>query len=320
MHRLTACASIVLSLFLCSVAVPAVGQIDDGIEKTIQKPSQVQTTSARHSRNERETRGPKSGHLILHGGGMGKGTFDCIAVMARLARKGLDDDEPINVVIIPTAKPGYKDTLLERTKILLKFHLTFPPEANARVTCLHTRKKKEADSKSFCRPLRNAHLVILLGGYQRRLAESYSGTRFYDELWGVLGRGGVIAGASAGAIIQSTIFSRTPEGKSGFSFITNSVVDVHATERKRQNHLVEMLSKKQFDNSNYLGIAIDEAVAVIVSQDVLEVLGERNVMIVNRREWVDGKKPFFQTLSGGDLYDLRNRKLLPKRRERKELR
>ncbi|MDB4778021.1 Type 1 glutamine amidotransferase-like domain-containing protein [bacterium] len=264
---------------------------------------------ARHDRSEAETRGPKTGHLALHGGGEDT-SVRTFSIVEDLARSQLNKGDVLNVVIVPTAKSTYNDTISQRARLALLAMFRFSDKIN--LSCLHTRDRKVADSEEFCAPLKEAHLVLIPGGFARLLEDAYVGTRFQDSLWEVLDRGGVVAGGSAGAIIQSTITSRNTAGKAGFDLLTNSVVDVHVAERNRQDYLVKMFRNEKFDKERLLGIGIDEGVLAVVSQDILEVFGEGNVLIVNPREWKEGEAPLCETLSEGDRYDLKNRKRLLK--------
>jgi len=289
----------------------------------------VNAQSAKRGQDKHETRGPKNGHLALAGGGEDANNKS-FAIVEKLARQNLKNDEVLNVVVIPTAKSKYKDTVAQTALLHLKAAFLFSDKA--KVTILHTRDRKVAETRSFCAPLKEAHLVVIPGGYTRLLEKAYVGTRLQKSLWDVLDRGGVVAGGSAGAIIQAAITSRAPAGKAGFGLLTNSVIDVHVTERKRQNYLVDKFRKGKFDKEKYLGIGIDESVVVVVTGDVMEVFGEGNVMIVDPRKWKADKAPFYEKLSNGDRYDLKNRKILdvedndflnvatPKKTRRKKLR
>lgn len=266
---------------------------------------------SQHDSSEVETRGPKLGQLILHGGGSDDGLDPSISTVLNLARRRIDANQELNIVVIPTAKPDWKNTEKQKAGLREKAKESLEASGEFQLTILHTRKRSEAESEAFCRPLKSAHLVVILGGYQRLLKRTYVGTRFQEELWNVLDRGNTIAGSSAGAIIQGTHFSRTPIGSKGFGFLTHSVVDVHVSERGREDHLIDGFNRGKFDSKKQLGIGLDETMIAVITQDTLEVYGEMSVFVVNPREWTDEKPPFYHELSDGDRYDLRNRKVLP---------
>ena len=65
-----------------------------------------------------------------------------------------------------------------------------------RLTVLHTRDRKVADSEAFVKPIREARGVFFGGGRQWRLVDSYLDTLVHGELTRLLQRGGVIGGSS----------------------------------------------------------------------------------------------------------------------------
>ncbi len=256
-----------------------------------------------------ETRGPESGCLILHGGGSGKNISPddpSFPVIEKLARKSIKKGQALNVVVIPTAKPKYKDSKKERETLKSIGQKALGSFGSVNIEFIHTLDRKKANQVSFCKPLETANLVIILGGYPSRLTKAYRGTRVHRMLDQVLKRNGVIAGASAGAIVQGSNFSRAPAGERGFGWISNCIVDVHVTKRKRQKYLSNKFEQKKF-GSRYLGVGIDESMLVIVKQDIIEVVGKKRVHITNPSR---SGSPKMLTLRDGDRYHLRDRKRL----------
>src|SRR5690606_38805658 len=139
--------------------------------------------------------GPERGTLFIAGGGnLG---LDMIERFIQLAG---GPDAPI--VVIPTA--ATEDTFPESWPTLRMLR-----EAGARnLTVLHTRSRDTADSREFTAPLRAAGGVWISGGRQWRLADVYNDTRTVAALRGVLERGGVIGGTSAGASVQASYMVR----------------------------------------------------------------------------------------------------------------
>ncbi len=262
---------------------------------------------AQHENLESDTRGPKKGRLVLHGGGVGMDSIGCFPLIEKWAREGLPKDEILRVVVIPTADPKFDNSLWNRTKVVVKASFAMASMGDVRVSCIHTRDRSKANNESFCNPIQRAHVVMIPGGFQRLLHDAYAGTNLLDELWSVLDRGGMIVGASAGAIVQGTVFSRTPAGQKGFGFLTNSVIDVHVSERHRNNYLVKKFRGERF-NRQLLGIGIDEGVMVLIEQDVLKVYGNKSVFITDASNSDGNNAPRMETLSNGDSYDLRNRR------------
>lgn len=207
------------------------------------------------------------------------------------------------IVLIPTAgDPNEYGTDYRGTEFLKKVGCK-------RVTVLHTRDRKVADSEEFIQPLREAHGVFFSGGRQWRLVDSYLGTRTQLELEAVLARGGVIAGSSAGATIQGSYLVRgAREGNSimmapgyevGLGFLRNVAIDQHLLKRKRENDLIPVVARYP----HLLGIGIDESTAVVVRGDQLQVIGASKVGIYQH-----GRPYYF--LTSGDRFDLAARRKL----------
>ena len=238
--------------------------------------------------------GPARGSLLLAGGGK----LGPEIVQAFVDRAGGLDAA---VVVIPTAGEAadYGPPYLEAT---------FLRKAGMKnLTLLHTRDRKTADSEAFTTPLTQARAVWFAGGRQWRLVDAYLGTRTERELHGLLERGGVIGGTSAGATIQGSYLVRgAREGnhimmaagyERGFGFLRKVAVDQHLIARKREKDLLQVVAA----HPGLLGIGIDEGTAVVVEGDRFRVLGASKVAVYG-----DGKDYSF--LSPGDVYDMAARK------------
>jgi cyanophycinase len=266
--------------------------------------------------------GPTKGTLILDGGG-------CEAAEERFV--SLAGGPERNFVFIPTGASAVRlDGLATgepRPDAVYR-----PPETSAldeqtqkladwvarglgvrRVTVLHTRDRKEAESEAFVAPLRRAHGVWLGSGNAGRLTAAYLDTLTLRELWAVLDRGGVIGGESAGAIIQGSFIVRGRPDKPllmakgherGFGFLKNVVVNPHLIAAKREDQLVDVLDA----HPELLGIGIDAGAGIVVRGDEFEVIGESKVAIY------DDKKhggAWYYWLAPGDRFDLRTRMARP---------
>src|ERR1051326_5117845 len=181
------------------------------------------------------------------------------------------------MIFIPTAEDGEPRMTAENT---------FLAKAGCKnVTILHTRDRAVADSKQFVAPLRAARAVWFEGGRQWRIADAYLNTRTEREFRGVLQRGGVIGGSSAGATIQGSYLVRgaesgntvmmSPGHETGMAFLRNSAVDQHVITRHRENDLDQVIDKYP----KLLGIGIDESTAIVVHADQFEVIGKSKVFI-----------------------------------------
>lgn len=247
--------------------------------------------------------GPPRGSLFIHGGG-------------RLDRKLIDRffelaggrDAPL--VVIPTA--GEDDDYDESWPGLRPWHA----DGATHVALLHTRDRKKADSESFVRPLESARAVWLAGGRQWRLADAYLGTRTEQAIKGVLARGGVVGGSSAGATIQGSYLVRgspennqimmSPGHERGFALLRHTAIDQHLLARGRERDMLRVIAR----HPKLLGIGIDEGTAVIVHGDEMEVVGSSKVAIYSAdyRPPADERPYYF--LAPGEHFDLAHRKRL----------
>ncbi|MEP6669431.1 MAG: cyanophycinase [Chthoniobacter sp.] len=245
--------------------------------------------------------GPPHGALLIHGGGrLGRETLD---EFIRLAG-GVD----ANFVVIPTAEPG-EDW---GESYVAGFFLT---RAGAKhVTVVHTRDRAVADTAAFVEPLTKASAVWLDGGRQWRLADAYLGTRTLTELRGVLARGGVIGGSSAGATIQGSYLVRgAPEGNTimmaqgheeGFALLRDCAIDQHVIARHREEDMQPVIAA----HPELLGFGIDEGTALIVQGNRARVIGASRVVVTDHgyTPGPDGRRYFF--LNPGAEFDLLTRR------------
>jgi cyanophycinase len=232
--------------------------------------------------------GPLNGSLLIVGGGNMAGLWPVF-----IERAGGRDAE---IVVIPTANETV--TAEDRTVATLR------ALGVKQVVQLHTRDRAVADTAAFAAPLRTAHGVWLTGDRQWRLADAYLDTRTWREMIALLERGGVIGGSSAGATIQGSYLVRgAPEGnrimmspghEQGFGFLRSVAIDQHVDTRRRAEDLRPVLQKHR----ELLGIAIDEATAILVQRDVGRVIGAGTV-----RFFATPEAPAI-VLSNGARYDL----------------
>ncbi len=241
--------------------------------------------------------GPQTGALVIDGGAETSETIKRFVALAG------GRDAPI--VLIPTATENDPvDAKAQEREFKSRFSMN-------NLTVLHTRDRAEADTEAFVVPLETARGVWFGGGRQWRLVDSYMGTRTQRAIEGVLARGGVVGGSSAGATIQGSYLVRgAREGnhimmakgyEAGFAYLRGVAIDQHLLTRNRADDLVEVIDQKP----GLLGLGIDEPAAVVVTGDRLEVIGRGVVGIYDGKDH-DGKRYYF--LAPGQHFDLRTRK------------
>lgn len=248
--------------------------------------------------------GPRSGSLVVIGGG---------EIGSEISRRFLElaGGATAPIIVIPTA--GEAEHFGSHWP-----GADFLRRAGARdVTVLHTRDRAVADSEEFVQPIRRAGGVFFSGGRQWRLVDSYMGTRTQREIEGVLARGGVVGGSSAGASIQASFLVRgarqgntimmAPDYLRGFGYLRGAAVDQHLLARGRQRDLLEVIDR----HPSLLGIGIDEGTAIVVKRDEFEVIGCSMVAIYDHRYRPDPGKPRYYFLTPGDRFLLSERRAIP---------
>lgn len=292
-------------LFLLFISLPGLAQVP---------PIKIVDTLTKH--------GPQNGALLIIGGNVGstKSIWDKFTELAGGKDKAV-------IVVVTTASgdsAAYDQKDVEEVK---------KQTGIKDVTLLHTTDLKEANSEKFIAPLKRATGVYFVGGRQWRLADAYLNTLTHKAFWDVLNRGGVIAGSSAGASIQGSFLWRGDtkgaeiligDHTQGLGFLKSSAIDQHLLKRNRQFDLVDLIRK----SPKLIGIGLDEATAVVVIKDTLQVIGKSYVAIYDyntitgngEKHVQQGKEvytasdgPFF-FLSDGERYDLAGRKVLPRSR------
>jgi cyanophycinase len=246
------------------------------------------------------SQGPATGSLLIIGGGI---------TPLEIQRKAIElaGGYFASWVNIPTASavPGMVE---------IRGAGVFTRDVSLNVTFLNARTRQQADSKTFVAPLKTANAVAFDGGRQWRLVDRYAGTRTEREIRGVLDRGGLIAGSSAGAAIQGSFLVRgspkntfivdAPDHEVGFGYISNVAIDPHVVVRHRECDLARLIAR----HPGLLGIGIDESTAVIVKKNLMTVIGLGSVLITDGVE--HGSLPFY-VLKAGDRFDLAKWSKLP---------
>ncbi len=242
--------------------------------------------------------GPENGSLVIVGGGR----LDS-EILERFLDLAGGADAPI--VVIPTAGGG------DHYDQYYRGLGGFKAAGATNLTVLHTTDPTVADTDAFVQPLLEARGVWFPGGRQWRLVDAYLGTKVHDELWALLGRGGVIGGSSAGATIQGSYLARGDTATNtimmgdhevGLGFLRDVAIDQHLLKRNRQFDLLEVVTA----HPDLLGIGLDENTAIIVQGDEFEVIGASYVVIYDAERQLDSGGQFY-FLAPGDRYNLKTR-------------
>ncbi len=210
-----------------------------------------------------------SGSLVICGGGQ---------LPAQLIERFIElGGGPQARVVIVSSASAYADTDI-RARLSGWFDRLAENEI-ASIDILHTRSRERADEDDFSKILDSATAVWFSGGNQNWLSQTYLNTRTEERFHGVMARGGVIGGTSAGAAIMSRCMiaggKLEPMLSTGLGFLPGTIVDQHFHKRDRQDRLMRALQLRP----GMVGIGIDEGTALIVRGRSLEVIGESDVTL-----------------------------------------
>ena len=197
------------------------------------------------------------------------------------------------LVIIPTAYP------FESLDHARQYYAGWSDEDVQSVDFLDTDSRDDANDEQFVKPLRHATGVWICGGVQGRLADIYVGTQVQNAIKGVLRRGGVVGGTSAGAAIMSETMIRygtstQAEVDTGLGLLRDAVVDQHFLRRNRKERLLGVLAERP----ELIGLGIDEATALIVHGNQLRVIGKSKVILCKGR--TEERDAWIHELDPGD--------------------
>ena len=258
----------------------------------------------------RQRVGPEKGWLVLHGGN----TKPDNLATHRFVELAGGAKASIVVVLTPIPSELITPEFLTWYK---QFWITEFGVSD--VTFIDTRDRREANTETFVAPLLKATGVWIHGGSNNILVDVYLGTLAEREIKAVADRGGVIGGSSAGAMIQGSFLITFDTGDvdkedarglrldakrlEGFSVLKDITLYPHFAERHAQWIMFRLLPQ----HSDLLGIGIDESTAIVVHEDQFEVIGVGHVEVFDAEGAARRK---YLTLSKGQRYDLRQRKVL----------
>lgn len=253
-----------------------------------------------------------TGTIVLGGGYFGHENHD--ALLKKLADLGGGTNAKF--VVIPTAdvhmepatRPGPSTTLIDYEK---EARLTFARVGIKWVTVLHTRDRDVANSEGFAAPLRSANCVWIPGGDPTLVFAVYPDTRVQSELQGVLNRGGVVAGDSAGALIITrgwlAVDLSHPEKmpalpKMGLGLLKDILVIPHLNRYKPG---VAELGARTFVSAHreVHVLLIEENTAIMIhAEQVSRLVGAGKISVVGSGT---DRTASVVSLSGSERYDLR---------------
>lgn len=155
--------------------------------------------------------------------------------------------------------------------------------------------KETAQNKVLTDSLQKAKLIFISGGDQVRFMNVVQNTPIKTAIQKAYENGSTISGTSAGAAVMSekmitgnqklqkeysgtfdNIRYDNLETSEGLGLLKTAVIDQHFLKRNRYNRLLSAL----VEFPTLTGIGIDEATAIIVRNNQIEVAGESEVIVV----------------------------------------
>ncbi len=135
-----------------------------------------------------------------------------------------------------------------------------------------------AEDPNLADQIAEANFVYFSGGKPSYLFETLNGTKAWSAVEQVLEKGGLVAGCSAGAMIQGAKIMGMPSLSDGFGLLPNSVVLPHFDEYpgfiSRASRLIS--------GTSIITYGIDGMTALFRDGDKLEVIGTGGVTIITQ--------------------------------------
>jgi cyanophycinase len=274
----------------------------------------------------------RPGAIVLHGGGhITDSAFDRFVALAGGQRA--------RIMLVPSA--SYRPRDYDNDEQFLaamryRFSSWVHLAAKGQVTSfefLYTDDPDNADDAAFVRPLATATGVWFCGGDQTRLNYRFVGrfprqTKFQAALRGVLERGGVVGGTSAGmAALPEIMTLRQDQRRTagplsavaghGLGLLTAAIVEQHFdgrngrlerfTDLLRDGPRLDKLCGRGGVGAKMLGLAVEEGTALVVQEDRLEVVGDGGAHVFLKSP-ADSTIVWHTLLSGSKATLKRNRR------------
>ncbi|ENZ01035.1 cyanophycinase [Clostridium thermobutyricum] len=154
------------------------------------------------------------------------------------------------------------------------------------IKILNINSREEANLKENIEFVKKSKLIFFTGGDQLRITSILGGTEISDEI--LSSKDKIFVGTSAGASVMSgtmiidgedeespkkSIVNMSP----GLGFLNNVVIDQHFAQRGRIGRLLTAVA----EHPGILGIGIDENTAIVVTGNLIKVIGNGSVYVID---------------------------------------
>ena len=190
------------------------------------------------------------------------------------------------------------------------------------VRVLFTQSREVADSDAFVAIIKKARGIWFDGGRQYLDIAAYGGTKSERAFRGVLERGGVIGGSSAGMAVLGDFLVRGapsnnnyiedyPGHERGFGYLRDTATDMHVVARERLPDLTDVIAR----HPGVLGISADEGTAWVIHGDTGHIIGRDKAFVYTANGPKDKGVPYLM-LHPGDSYNLYTRQVVSRASDR----
>ncbi|MEP4648632.1 MAG: Type 1 glutamine amidotransferase-like domain-containing protein [Ilumatobacter sp.] len=197
------------------------------------------------------------------------GSGEYLAGMTAVDRDLLDlFDSPARVVCLPTAAGTEGDPMIDDWMHRGVAHFT---ALGADAAPVRVWDRTSADDVGLAEQVGAADLVYLSGGKPTHLFDSLNGSVVWQAILDVIGRGGLLVGCSAGAMIQGEVFAGFPRSHQGFGLWPGAHIVPHFDEIPTA---VVSAMRLALGREHTL-VGVDRNTAFLHADDTYRVIGER---------------------------------------------
>ncbi|HZG53045.1 MAG TPA: cyanophycinase [Pyrinomonadaceae bacterium] len=180
------------------------------------------------------------------------------------------------------------------------------------VRVIDVSARSDASDKKRLAALEQATGIFFTGGDQLHVTSLIGGSEMDLLLHQLYERGVIIGGTSAGAAMMSSSMFVRGSGEEnprlenlqlgpGVEFVLGGMIDTHFSQRGRHGRLISAVAQYPHD----LGIGIDENTALVVRDDIFEVIGEGAVTVIDAGALTYTNVPDLKPDEGLALYNIK---------------
>ncbi|HEX8635532.1 MAG TPA: cyanophycinase [Pyrinomonadaceae bacterium] len=241
------------------------------------------------------------GLLFVIGGGEDK-EGDC-TILAEFVRLAGGSRARLVVMTVATDEPE---------EVGREYRKVFRRLGAKSVRVVDVSARSDASDRKRLAALEQATGIFFTGGDQLHVTSLIGGSEMDLLLHQLYERGVIIGGTSAGAAMMSNSMFVRGSGEEnprlenlqlgpGVEFVLGGMIDTHFSQRGRHGRLISAVAQYPHD----LGIGIDENTALVVRDDIFEVIGEGAVTVIDAGALTYTNVPDLKPDEGLALYNIK---------------